>query len=455
MNNPSLALKIGQGVAWTSVSAVVVKGIGLVYLLVLLAHLSLYEFGIIELALATVGFLSIFSLGGLQPALIADLVDHHTQKKYVDMRNLISSYLGLRFIMAVFSACVLTLMAWLGSFEAGTTTLLYILALIFLSSPLRSFVVLVTSARQDFVALAWFRMSEDVIKLSLTIVCLMVFAWAPLAVIVAYVVTDYCSTIIFGTILMARNTNYFGGQIISSYIFRPLFVLQKHVRWSVLLGALNLVGYHGKPWVIQLVLGTQAVGLYATAMSLYQSVVSLVPMAAVLEPILPMYRSSKSKIASILNAALRYQLLAVVVMMAVASAVFPLFIGWYVPHYSAVIPLFLCLMVVMLPESAVRIYEVFFNAFQLQKDLFWSNTIRLGMVFIVLPIALLTFGIFGIVVEMLCTALWYMYARYRGVQYHIPGYALSLRTLFQWSDTDTLLLAGVRSRLTQLLRRSA
>ncbi len=445
----TLVAQIGHGVAWTALSNVAVKSIGVFYLVLLLTHLSVYEFGLVELALSTVGLLSLLSLGGMQPVLIADLVRYKRADQYELMRQMISSYLGLRLVLAVCTTGILIFGTWFLSdrLENDTTTLLYVLAVIFLVSPWRSLLLITLTASQNFRTLAQFRIGEDLIKLFVTALALFWLSWPPLAVIVGYVLTDYFSTSIFWFWSRRSRLKFFDYHVFTIDILKPNRVLERHMQWGIWFGALGVLSIHVKPWIIQVVLGTQAVGLYATAIGLYQNIVSLMPLSAVLEPILPAYKHRPEIVTKLINAAIKYQLLVLGCVTSVALLLLPYIISWMVPHYLVAMPLLTVLAICLIPESLSRVYEIFFNAFQLQRDLFFSNVVRLMLVIGVLPIALFTFGIYGVAVEVFMTQMWYLVSRYRGVAKYVPSYQLQLSSLWRITEADIMVGQFIKRKL--------
>jgi O-antigen/teichoic acid export membrane protein len=223
----------------------------------------------------------------------------------------------------------------------------------------------------------------------------------------------------------------------------------------VFLGFFNTGTTNSRPWIIEFFLGTQAVGVYAAAMGIYQSVASLVPLASVLEPVLPQFVHEPSRLARLLQAAIKYQFIITVALVGgVGVVVYPLFSA-YLPSYVMAIPLFLWCSVSLLPDATARIFEVAFSALRLQRDLFFSNLTRFVLVLVFLPIFISIFGIIGIALELLLTQSMYMWSRYRVLGRHIPNFAITWQDMWRVSDLDRLLLRQVVRPFRRIINRTS
>src|SRR5690606_31804917 len=125
--------------------------------------------------------------------------------------------------------------------------------------------------------LAWFRVTEEACKLFIVAVLLLVYGLGPLGVIVAYVATEYIAVFLHSFYFMRFREQVMEGKLFDSSWRKPLKCLEGHAKWSVLHSSVAGQGKHLRPWIVQIFLGTEIVGLYAVARGLIQHTASLVP----------------------------------------------------------------------------------------------------------------------------------------------------------------------------------
>jgi O-antigen/teichoic acid export membrane protein len=447
----TMTRKVGEGTAWLAGSNFLIKIIGIFYTILVLSQLSVVEYGLLELAMSVPLLLGIFNLAGLQPVIVADLVTLHTEKKQSQMRDLFSSYVSLRIIMAILvSSGLLLATIFLQSFFSQTPIILVqLLCMVILFSPVRSFVNLCLSISHDFKRLATLSFSEELLKLGLVSVFLLYFNAGVMGVILAYVITDVSVALFFIPSMLRTRVSMFGGSFFSAQTLKPLTVLNGHVKWSLFQHGVHQFGQNVRPWLIQFFLGTQAVGLYALAFGMYQHVISLFPLSKVIAPIVPTFSSDPERLTRFANTAIKYDIL-IQTTLAIGCVVFvPFLIDVAFPSYASAYPLFLVLLVALIPSSFSKIYETIFQSLKLQKNLFTSNVVRLFSTIILLPLALFYFGIYGIAIEFFLTSATYAFGRYRVLRKVLPNYFFSFRTFITLNQTDVFILKKIKARIVK------
>jgi len=380
------------------------------------------------------------------PVITADLVFLSTNNKINDMRNLLSSYISIRILLSIVAIFLLlgATVVFDNYFHEDIILIVRLLVFSLIISPLKSLIFISYSITHDFMKLSLFSLSGEVIKLASVIVLFTVLDYGPLVAILAFVISDVLTGLLFSPALFSMKKALLANVMLTDYIFKPLHVLKNHAKWSVLQGGIYFFGQNIRLWIIQFFLGTQAVGIYGVAMGMFQHVSSLFPLSRVIAPIIPAYLDDKSRLTQFINSAIKYQL-SILILFAVGSIIFvPFLINAFFPEYVTAYPLFVLLTLTLIPGSFSRIFETAFHALKLQKNLFTSNLVLFVMILIILPASIYLFGLYGIAVEFFITGSIYTLGRYRVLKKIIQNYCFPPSLLFNLSTTDRILFSKIR-----------
>ncbi|MCB9809985.1 oligosaccharide flippase family protein [Candidatus Nomurabacteria bacterium] len=448
-NNKGVIRTVGEGTLWMSGGNILMKLIGIFYVLIILSHLSVAEFGLVELALSIPGLLGIMNLSGLQPVLIADLVAMHTKGEVEKMRFLVSSYISLQTILSIMAAGSLFVATIFlkDLFYQDTILMVQILTLTFLVHPVRSLIIIGCNITHNYRRLALFSLMSEIVKIILVVTLLFVFDMGALGVVMAYVLTEIFVTCINIPIIFAFRRELFKSRLLSCGLFEPFSVLKNHAKWSVLQNGVYTFGRDIRPWIIQFFLGTQAVGIFGAAMGMYMHASSLFPLSRVIAPIIPAYVEQKNKLINFINHAIKYQLLVLMSAVFLIIVFMPFLLFNIFPDYKDAYPLFILLSLNLIASSFSRVFETAFHALKLQRDLFASIVVNTTLTICILPITIILFGIKGVAVEVFITGLIYTISRYKVLKNVLPDYSFVLNSLYTKSSIDTLILAKIKDNL--------
>ena len=440
---------ISEGVAWVSAGSVVNKVIGVAYVALVLSHLSVYEYGVVELLLSIPPLLGILNLPGLEPVITADLSREKGVGNYKKIRYIVESYFCLRSFLAVVAWALLFFSAPLVEiyYNQNISTMVMVLSFTFLSSPLRTMYTVVFRTNLQYKFVAIYRFTEEAGKLVILAFALLWLDWGPLSVIVAYVGADVVALTLLSFPFLKHLREVLGPRVRTGGWKDPFHTIKAHGKWSIFGSYLEKFGQNIRPWIIKFFLGTQAVGIYALAMGMYQNTGSLLPISQVITPILPRYLHDKPKLFMLINSAIKYKFLAYVVVCLIMAAVVPVIIHLFFPDYSDAYPLFIGFLVATVPSSFSGIFQVTFVALQAQKSLFFANVLRLSTILVFLPISLYLVGFYGIALELFITRSFFAFNRYQKLLTLLPGYRLSLLKMFTITSTDRMLWQKVRKKL--------
>ena len=172
-------------------------------------------------------------------------------------------------------------------------------------------------------------------------------------------------------------------------------IIREHRKWSIATSYVGSLGQTLQLWIIRLLLGTEAVGLFAFASGIMGQVASFLPLGNVLAPLLPRYVDKKIDFARYVRSAIKAQVLFGVLFILAALVALPVLIFIF-PKYALAVPIVTVLIWGILPASIVSVYTPAFAALKQQFAYFWSTVWKIACTAVFTPIAILLWGIPGI-----------------------------------------------------------
>lgn len=451
----SLAKITSEGVVWMASSSVINKLFGVVYVVLVLSTLSVYDYGVVELLLSIPPLLGILSLPGLENVIVADMGREKGNGEVKKMRYLFDSYFSVRVLLAVLAWCVLFFSAPFveQAYNEAIATMLRVLSFTFLFSPLRTLYVIIfrVSLRYDLIAIH--RFVEEAAKLATLAFCLLVLGMGSISVIIAYIATDLVALPLLSLPFISSCKQLFGNIKVSAGWKDPLYTIKTHGKWSVFGTYLDMFGQNIRPWIIKYFLGTHAVAIYAVALGMYQNTASLIPVNQVVSPLVPQYIHKQKVLFQLLNSAVKYQLAASVTSSMVMVIAMPVLIHFFFPDYAESYILFVALLATSIPASFSTVYQSVFFALKAQRNLFYANVLRLTSIVLLLPGMLATTGLYGLAIESFITATIFSYNRFRRVHSLLPEFRFSFTQLMSVTDTDRLLLDRATKKVRRIFAR--
>lgn len=443
-----------RGVAWVSTSTILIKVVGIIYIVLVLAHLSVYEYGLVELLISIPPLLGILSFPGLEQVLVADIGRERSRGGSTAMKYLLESYMVLRLPLAILAWALIFFSAgYLEQFyNQAIADMVRVLSFTFLLSPLRSMYMLTFSVSLAYQYTSLFRACEEVGKLIVVAVCLLLLDMSATAVIIGYVSADVIGLVCLFVPFLRMRHEVFGPFRITGGWKDPLYTLRHHGKWSVFGTYLNIFGQNIRPWLIKFFLGTNAVGIYAVAFGMFQNTMSLMPVSQVVSPLIPQYIDKKNRLYRLLDSSIKYHLFSSVIAGLVMIVAMPILIHYFFPHYSDSYLLFVAILATAIPFALSSVFQAVFTALKAQRNLFNASVLRLISVVTVLPIALLVFGLYGIAVEIFVTTALYSYNRYRKLHDLLPEYQFNFKGFITITETDRDLYRVVCRKINWVIK---
>lgn len=449
----TLTKTMGIGALWSVIGQSGNKIIGIMTMLIILRSLSVYEYGVIELVMSIPALLSMFSMPGLSTVVIADMGRARSEGNYVEMKRLFVKFFRLVFLFSLIP-CVAVLavpsllLPW---YDVEVQNMIRLVALIF---PVTAFSVggsILFRVFLKFDWATWGSMAYEIVKLvAIALLFFVFFEPSPLYVIIANVCADWCAVLMMSPFSLRLYRSFSGaGRVPWGNMFEPL---KDHGKWGVLSAYLASFSQSLRPWLIKVTIGTEAVGLFAAAQGLIQHTFSLLPLAALIQPVLPQYIERRELFLKVWHKMLKYQLITSGCLALLGVFVFPYFIAVLFPKYIESIALYRVMLLVFVAYAFTPVIAGTFNALRAQRSVFFALVVRTILTLVLLPVLALTFGLWGVALEFIVTSTVYQLERYRRLKQVLPELRLSLREFTTFDQHDRMLLEKVAARIPILKR---
>ena len=392
----SIVRTVAKGIAWNTAAAGVGKILVVFNLFIILRTLSVYEYGLSELVLSVVSMLSILLLPGLGTAIIADMAYEKTRGDASHARSLLIQFYILSFVLGVVAWAVLFFGSGVAADLVGNPTIstfLKIVSFLFLLSPMRMVTTILATVERRFADQAFFGVVEEMFKAVGLLFFLVYLGHTVDGLLYASVLGQACAIVVFLPRTFSAFTQLSGRG--GSYKFWN--ILHQHRKWSIAGTYVSSLTQTVQIWLIRMVLGTEAVGLYSVAAGVLSQVSTLLPFGTILAPIVPAYVHMKNHLCRLIVAALKIQTALAASLYIVTIASLPLFVIIF-PHYRGSAWMIPILLIGLLPLGFLSITGPVFAALKEQRSFVESAGLKLVLTTICFPIGMLVFGLTGLAI---------------------------------------------------------
>jgi O-antigen/teichoic acid export membrane protein len=447
----SLHQKIIRATAWLSASAFVARLAGLLVTFSLISLLSLKEYGVYKLAVATFGFFAAFFVSGFDALVINDLAVERGRGRHDRVKRLFLEY-GI-FKIAVGS--LLFFLSLLGAFffhrffDADILPLIPLLSFLFLFMALERGINLLLNLYVEFRLISLFTVLEEAVKLVAVLLFVGFFQYGARGAILADVVSTGIAVFVFlphASGFLKKTLSFTAAK--GSLLWE---IIRGHGKWAIYSRYLGDAKNSLRPWLLNTFVGAEAVGIYAFAESLYAQVVSLLPLSNVLIPILPLHIEDRSALRTLLVKGIKYGTPIFAAVGIISFFAIPEIIRFFFPRYEASVPIFSIIIPSIVTSAAAFILTSILYAQRQQKAQFFITLASVGVMASLGLLLVVPFGAIGIAIEFVLTTffygivrLWYVFAVY-------PELRFRPLALFQWRREDgeffRSLISGAALRL--------
>lgn len=427
---------------------VVGKVVGFVNIFLILTHLTVYQYGLTELVFSVVSTIGLFLLPGLAATVTADLGVERAGAEYGKMKALFLEFFTMSMILSIAAWALLFFGSTLVAELSGNVLIdkfFKIISFSFLVSPFRVATTMLATVMVRYADQSFFGVSEEIAKCLLLVVFFYWFERGADGLLWATVLAPVFAVLFFLPRTLSAYKLFGAAQPDK---IEPLWnALREHRKWSVASTYVNTISKNLRLWIIKLMLGTEAVGLYSFALGIFSQFGSIANLQSALTPVVPLYIGRPALLARIMAASIKYQLVLSLIAGTLGALATPILIYLFFPNYVSTLTLSLVVLLAILPNGITGNLTPVFTAFKEQRTLFFSIVLRVLSMVIFLPLCIFLWGMTGAGIEFVLTAFITSFERFMRVKRFLPGFALTPGVLYV---TD----AGEKQLIMSILRRS-
>ncbi|MAG11608.1 MAG: hypothetical protein CMI52_02260 [Parcubacteria group bacterium] len=437
--NPTL-LQIIRGIGAIAVSNVVGRLSSFTTVVLLTTALSLYEYGLVMLALAITGpVLAIMSLG-LDDMILADTSRYLADGKRSHAKRMLVGYLSVKAVLLValiisgyfFRDFLATKYGTLIT-DASLILLLYVVLQYF-----RTSYNTILHIHKRFKTLAFWNSIEPIARLIFVAVAFAVGGINVMVALASYVASSAVTIVGATPQLLAIAKTYLKVPKLQQPLFR--IAMKAHGKWQSALSMLGSFTGAAGVYIIKYLLSTEAVAIFSVAQSMFSAIASLTPIKTVMVPFISQWSTNKERLNQVLKKITKYSMLMYGVIMIAAITIGPELIHVFFPKYTASILVFQILSIRLLLNTFSITQSPTLTALRDQKFMSGLSIFKLIMLVLLAPPLIMKFGVIGAVLEIIITTAiielireWRLRTRY-GIK------TTTIQSFFTFDHIDRMIL---------------
>lgn len=453
LENGGAGRTVAKGVAISGMGSIITRFLDFFIAVLLLRWLSVYEYGVYKLALASYEVFSGFFLAGLENVVVSDVSrdltsDPRRAKAAFTVYFIFTMAVGVCFA-AIFFFGGEVVAQWIGKESAAQY--LIIIAVLFILAPLETSYKL---RFQIFLDFGWANILRVVADGARLLLMLVLFSLGPFHT--THALATYLVPLGFFILIPLLGYRRQPLLTMPSYAeiktaLRGLFLA--HGKWAIASDYINNFSQSIRPFVVRAFVGTEAVALISVAQNFIAAVKSVFPMREVLTPILPRSGDDPEKLAAQINRATKYATFGYVAVGIAAALGIPVLTHLFFPKYFPSLPFFY-LLLAGLPFFGFRSVALpVFYALKQQRMLMVitaSRTVAIAALNIFLTYL---FGLWGAATEMVLIGVLTAPAYARAIHRILPQWQWRWKDLVTFDAYDRVVLADIRNRVLTRLKR--
>jgi O-antigen/teichoic acid export membrane protein len=438
----SVVKTVGTGVAWNSTGMIAGKILIVTNVLIILSHLTVYDYGLTELVMSAVSMGSLALLSGLTSIVTVDLGVERAAGELGRMKSTFLQFLSLNISIGILLWAIFFFGSTYVAQLVGNPVVepfLTIVSFSFLISPFRTASTVLAAVYLRYADQAAYGVVEEVWKALLLVILLVWLNLGPKGLLIAFVLSQLLTVLSFSWRTRSAYLEFGHAAAVDPSAFWKL--VRHHRLWGIGVSYIGTMSQNFRIWIIKLMLGTEAVGLFAFAYGLYGNLIGLLPLSSVLTPLYPHYLNEKDRLARMVRISAKAQLALGIAMCACALIAAPLFVHLFFPKFGASIPVLLVLLIALIPSSVATVITPVFAAFKEQRSLFSGTVFKAAIMLICIVPCIMLFGVTGAAVEILITTIAATMERYIRVKAFIPRLSLGYRSLLSLGTDERRILS--------------
>jgi len=445
---------VGRGIAWSAAGAMAGRVIGLANILLILTHLSVYEYGLIELTMSVVSTIGLFMLPGLTSVIIVDMGTEQASGSLGKAKGLFLQYFGLNLLLGITAWALLFFGSTIIAQLTGNLLIdvfFKAISFIFLISPFRVASSMLATVLLRYGDQSFFSVVEECVKGLFLIIAFYGYDLGAMGLLYANVLAPLFAVLIFLPRTLSAYRHFSNA---SFEVSRPVWqILSDHRKWSVGSSYVNTLSQNARIWIIKLMLGTEAVGIFAFAYGIFSQIVGLLPLSSVLTPLVPHYMADSVRLGRLIRASIKLQIVLAASIVVIGMIATMHFVHFLFPKYEAAIPLILVAMFAIIPNGIASTLNPVFAAFKAQRSIFFATILKLTLIVGILPVSLYLIGLVGAAVELLLTTTASMIERYFRVRRFVPEARIRLKEFVRMDSFERDIADLLVSKFRALIKR--
>ena len=433
---------------WNMVS----RGVGFLNTLITLTQLTVYQYGVFQLILASFSGLSIFiGLGG--ETIRNDILRYIGENKVSFAKKLFyeSFFLRLTIGIGLWASVFFGAPYFFSNYGPDFIYYIQIISFLFLHDSILPSIQQVLEADKKFNLIASRASLSKIVQLGI-LGYYFVFQDAGLReVLLSLVIASFVS-LLFMLVIVFKRYYVIWKKIESTQDALIRRLLLSYGKWELLRPAAAKLTNFVQVWITKFFIGTEAVALFSVAQTMIGMIANLLPINT-LSALVPREVADRDRMQKIYNTGTKYLVLLSILMGLVALVLTPPFIRFFFPKYIAVLPLF-SVMLVTLPIIALSaLAGIFLVVYRKQGFLLFHKILKGIISSLLIALLVPMLGLWGLPVQtiILSTILYvilYVYMWRADI-----AISIQLREIFRFDNTDRELFRNVISDGRKYLAR--
>jgi O-antigen/teichoic acid export membrane protein len=443
----SLTRKIAEGTALFTSSNLIATLFGLLTFLVIVRTLGRFEYGLIVLALSAVNITSTFLDFGIGGVITADVAREIGRDRFDRSKSLLYRYAQLQ----VFTGLLLFFVVFFSNFyfeqrySELVSKLVQISAFMLLVNGAKNIYIAVFNSHLEFRQVTIIQVGETIFRLLYVLVFLFILDAGIFGVMASYPLSILTAVLLTSPRFYSKAMNYKGIERSQESLF--FSTLTGHGKWVVGMIPFKRLGDNIPPWIIQFILGVEAVAIFQVARRVAGFIVSFIsPLEQVLMPIIPKEIENIDKVNKIISRSYKYSFwlstLVVIASILAASIVFEFLFGL---AYIASVPVFRVLVFIAIIYAFNLTMRPLFFGFKTQKHLFIIYVLGFLVLVVLGSIFTLILELMGMAVVYLGIGIFGFLLRYRYIKR--LGVKIEFNNILKIDDYDKNLLQKIKKEL--------
>lgn len=446
--------RIAKGVTYLTISKILLKVFSLFGFFIVVANLSLKDYGLLNILFSVLGPAVVISMLGLESVIQADVATLRGVGKFALARKTILDYsktsLALLFFLFV---AAWFLRGYIDQFyEADLTVYFWALVVLVIGQAGMNFSSLTFEAYEKFNYSALLQFLEGFIRFFF-LLALYAIGFSLSSVLWAYVLSKVVAALLLVPSLVKTITP--PAREVVSPDHTTLKIIRRHGKWEMFKTVTNVVTDNIWPWLVNVFVSTEAVALFAFSQKIYSTVTTVFPIKKVIFPAISSTIAHSRETSHLIIAKAQKVLLALSlpVGLGLLFLSYPIVQIWFPEYLPAVIFIQLSSLHLLVEVFSLGQTEVFYAL----KEQRWAFMVSMTVIFvrIISQIALIYFlGIIGVVVSWLLVSFLSAFLRELVLVYKLKFPLWNWRAFFTYDEYDRIILQMVRQKISRFIPKS-